>query len=186
MSEAATPPTAKATGAEAATSGATDTVAKKKGRGKLVVILVAVVVLLAGASAGGFWWWRSAAAAAAQAQGGDGAEPAAEAPEAPSGLVPLDPFIVNLAGDNASQLLRATIRLIVTPKEKAKELSDDEVVRARLRSAVLEILTAQNSQQLMTAEGKTALKQAVMASATKIIRDAKVMDVLLTDFVVQF
>jgi flagellar FliL protein len=186
MSEAANTKNARAAAAEAPPAEGAADGAPKKGRGKLLVILIAVVVLLAGSSAGAFFWWRSTAAASPQAQEGDAAEPAADEPEEPSGLVPLDPFIVNLAGENASQLLRATLWLVVQPKEKAKELAEDEVLRARLRSAVLEILSAQNSQRVLTAEGKAALKQAVLASVSKIVHDAKVKDVLLTDFVVQF
>ncbi len=60
----------------------------------------------------------------------------------------------------------------------------DELVKARVRSAVLELLMKQNSKNLLNAEGKEALKKQI-ANSTSPILGLKVQDVLFTDFVIQ-
>jgi flagellar basal body-associated protein FliL len=52
------------------------------------------------------------------------------------------------------------------------------------RSAILELLTTKTADELMSAEGKTALKKEIAERASKAFR-FKVNDVLLAEFVVQ-
>jgi flagellar basal body-associated protein FliL len=52
------------------------------------------------------------------------------------------------------------------------------------RSAILELLTTKTAEELMSAEGKTALKKEIAERASKAFR-FKVNDVLLAEFVVQ-
>jgi flagellar basal body-associated protein FliL len=52
------------------------------------------------------------------------------------------------------------------------------------RSAILELLTTKTAEELMSAEGKTALKKEIAARASQAFR-FKVNDVLLAEFVVQ-
>ena len=52
------------------------------------------------------------------------------------------------------------------------------------RSAILELLTTKTAEELMTADGKTALKKEIAERASKAFR-FKVNDVLLAEFVVQ-
>ena len=55
-----------------------------------------------------------------------------------------------------------------------------------LRSAILELLTQQSAPALVTPEGKTALKDAIKARTNPLLADQKVLDVLFSEFVVQF
>ncbi len=148
-------------------------------RGKLkIIILIVVVVLLLGGGAGGFFWWRSTHRAP---------EAAAAAPAAPLGsaIVPLEPFMVNLADTEASRFLRIAVRLVVDEESDAAEIEKDPLRLARVRSAILEVLTTQRSSVLVTPEGKTALKHALTERSTAVL-NLEVRDVLFTDFVVQF
>jgi flagellar basal body-associated protein FliL len=54
------------------------------------------------------------------------------------------------------------------------------------RSAILELLTEQNAPALITVEGKQKLKDAVKAHVAKLLAKYKVVDVLFSEFVVQF
>jgi flagellar protein FliL len=149
---------------------------------KLIVIGVAVVVLL-GAGGGGAWWWLHRAGAAEGAT----AEKHEAAPDpADSGVLTLEPFLVNLADKDSPRFLRVTLRLIVAGKKAAGKLEEDEVVKVRVRSAILELLTEQTSEQLVTPEGKAALKKAILGRCAAIVTEAKVVDVLFSEFVVQF
>ena len=88
--------------------------------------------------------------------------------------------------------LRTTVSLLIKDVEKAASLAGEgghkpagEPVRiAMARSAILELLTTKTAEELMSAEGKTALKKEIAERASKAFR-FKVNDVLLAEFVVQ-
>jgi flagellar basal body-associated protein FliL len=143
---------------------------------KWLVLVLAGVLLLGGA--GVFAW---------QLRGKPAAEPAAaKAGEGdPKGMVAPEPFLANLADRGVSRFAKITIRLVVGSQEEAKALSEDVIKQARLRSALLELISEQLADRLVTAEGKSELKKAVSERSAKAL-GCKVHDVLFTDFVVQF
>lgn len=145
-----------------------------------MIILVVVLLLLAGGGGGAYWFlWRGNAEAQA-------AEAEAE-PEPPAtGIVPLEPFVVNLADPSGTRFLRVTMSLVVADEAVAKEVEEEKVVHARLRSAILELLAQKQSTELVTPEGKTALKHAIAESAAHAAHELKVEDVLFSEFIVQF
>jgi flagellar protein FliL len=151
---------------------------------KLIVIGVGVLVLLGGGG-GGAWWWLHHAQGA---QPAEGEEKKAETAIDPSdtGVLGLDPFLVNLADKDSPRFLRATLKLVVGPKKQAVELNEDDVAKARIRSSVLELLTEQTADKVVTPEGKAALKKTIVERASKILSEGKVTDVLFSEFVVQF
>jgi flagellar FliL protein len=175
---------------------------KKKGKGKLLIILIAVLVLaLGGGGAAYFFMGRGDAAKgkSAQQKKGDGHDDAAahgEESEEGEGhepaVVGLPTFTVNLADKDATRYLRTTVSLVIKDTEKAASLSGAEghkaagepVRIAMARSAILELLTTKTADELMSAEGKTALKKEIAERASKAFR-FKVNDVLLAEFVVQ-
>ena len=118
-----------------------------------------------------------------EAEEGEAHEPA---------VVGLPTFTVNLADKDATRYLRTTVSLLIKDLEKAASLSGEgshkpagEPVRiAMARSAILELLTTKTAEELMSAEGKTALKKEIAERASKAFR-FKVNDVLLAEFVVQ-
>ena len=149
--------------------------AKPQGHSKLVLILlVLVVLLLAGGGAGAYWILTHRDVAAA-------------APPPPDpGIVAFDPFVVNLSDPGGTRFLRVTLRLVVDNKAHAKEMEEDELGRMRVRSTILELLTQQTADHLVTPEGKAELKTAIAERAAHALHDMKVTDVLFTEFVVQF
>jgi flagellar FliL protein len=173
---------------------------KKKGKGKLLIIMIAVLVLaLGGGSAAYFFMGRGDAAKGKSAKQGnaDGAahgdeDPADEGEGHEPAVVALPAFTVNLADKDAPRYLRTTVSLLIKDAEKAASLSGEgghkpagEPVRiAMARSAILELLTTKTADELMSAEGKTALKKEIAERASKAFR-FKVNDVLLAEFVVQ-
>jgi flagellar FliL protein len=102
------------------------------------------------------------------------------------GTLPLAPFTVNLADTDASRFLRVSIQLVVDDEREVKRIEVDTLRQARVRSAVLELLTQQSADRLNTPEGKAELKQAIITRATAALQPAKVTDVLFADFVIQF
>lgn len=156
---------------------------RKRGVFKKLVIFLVLVIALGAAGAGG-WWWHSQRAGAAA--GADGHAAPAPAHHADQGILPLPPFTVNLADSEAARYLRADLRLVIDDAAAVKEVEEDAVKVARLRSAILEILSQKTADVLATPDGKQALKTEIAAAATEILGTPQVSDVLFTEFVVQF
>jgi flagellar basal body-associated protein FliL len=78
------------------------------------------------------------------------------------------------------------VHLVVAAEADVERLKKTPVVLMQARGAILELLTAQTADRLVTAEGKTVLKKAVAESAAAALDGTKVIDVLFSDFVVQF
>lgn len=143
-------------------------------RAKMFPLLIAVILLLLGGGAGGGYWWYLQH------------QPVVAAPPPDPGIVTFEPFLVNLADSGTNRFLRLTLRLLVEGEAHALEIQEDEVAKAKVRSAILELLTMQQSETLTSREGKVALKKAIADSAKKALGGTKVVDVLFTEFVVQF
>lgn len=153
--------------------------APKKSRRGLFIILAVVVLLLAGGGGGAYWFlFRGAEEAEA-------AEPEPEAPP-PTGIIPLEPFVVNLADPNGSRFLRVTLSLVVADEALAKEFEEEKVVHMRVRSAILELLAQKQSSELVTPEGKAQLKKAIAEGVAHAAHELQVADVLFSEFIVQF
>jgi flagellar FliL protein len=149
--------------------------AKKKGG--LMKTLVFVLLFLAAAGGGGAWWWLRGT-------------PEAVAKEESSleerGLLSFEPFLVNLTDAGGNRFLKANIELVLDSAEAAKHVEETPVVLMHLRSAILELLAQQSAPALVTPEGKAALKEAIRARTQPLVKDQKVLDVLFSEFVVQF
>jgi flagellar FliL protein len=156
----------------------TEEAPKKNKRRSKLLWLAPLVLLLTGVPAGAYWWNQRAKAAA---NGGG-----AEAKPDHSGVLPLDPFTVNLADKESPRFLRITMSLVIDDRDAIEDVRKDALKNARLRSELLELLTQQTADHLVSPDGKTELKQAIARRATTTLQPLKVTDVLLADFVVQF
>lgn len=147
---------------------------KKRGRGLIVLLLLAAL----GAGGGGAYWWLSRT---------PGLEAAPrEVPLSARGLVPLDTFMVNLADGGGTRFLKCSLQLVLDSPRSADTVTATPVVVSRVRSEILELLTEQTATELVTTEGKAALKTAIAARLEPVLEGGKVIDVLFSEFVVQF
>jgi flagellar FliL protein len=154
-------------------------VAPKK-KSKLVPILLTVgLVLVAGGGGAGAYWYFSR-----PPQTEDAKAPEPEAPPEP-GLVEMEPFVVNLADPGGQRFVRVSMRLLTYDEDQAAEIKEDAVAKTKLRSALLDLLSMQTADVLVTPEGKTALKKAVAERAAHAVHELKVTDVLFVEFIVQ-
>lgn len=143
-----------------------------------MILIVAVVVLLGGGG-GGYWWWSNRAVAA------EGEQVEAE-PEGDPGVVSFEPFVANLADPGGTRFLRIAVKLVVDSAEHAMEIEENPVVLAQARSAILDALTERMADELVTPDGKAALKADITEHTAHLFHETKVTDVLFTEFVVQF
>jgi flagellar FliL protein len=150
--------------------------AAPKKKPKFVLILTVLIALLAGGGAGGYWMYSHR----------NTETPATEPEPPPPGVVDMDPFVVNLADEGGNRFLRVHMKLLTWDEHQATELKEDMVVAARIRSAILELLSLQYAGPLVTPEGKGELKKAIAERATETAgEELQVTDVLFVEFVVQ-
>jgi flagellar protein FliL len=154
------------------------TAAPKKRAGFLKIVLL-MLVAVAGGGAGAYFYFVKGAPVQAK-------EAKPEPPPPPTGIIPLEPFVVNLADTGATRFLRVTLSLIVQDEEQAKEMEENAIEKARVRSAILELLAEQQSEALATPEGKEELKKALAERIGHAAHALKVKDVLFSEFVIQF
>lgn len=151
--------------------------APAKAKSKLPLIGGAVVLLAAGG--GGMYWWN----------GRHAAEPVAEAKEIPPsarGLVSFEPFVANLADPGGTRFVRTTVQLVVADALQATEVNETPVLVMQARAIILELLTTQTADVLVTPDGKAALRKAIAERVHDALHEVEVIDVLFSDFVVQF
>lgn len=115
--------------------------------------------------------------------------------EAKTKLVALEPMLVNLADADGHSYLRISLTLKVEEPPVAKDAKPKEEAPAKgapknefeaeERDTALGILGKQKSPELLGDDGKEKLKQELVDAFKLQVPDAKVQDVLITEFLVQ-
>jgi flagellar FliL protein len=151
---------------------------------KIVITLVVVFVLLLGMMGTGFFFmWNKLNAVNAQQTEPDQGEGTAQAEPLKIGpLHPLDTFIVNLADEGGNRYLRTTLNLEMKDEESGK------IVQERLpviRNTILMLLPTKTYDDIATVEGKTALRDEILARLNTFLTPGSVANIYFTEFVVQ-
>lgn len=155
--------------------------AKKK---KPLVLIIAVALVALGAAGGGAWFFMRGTNTAEAAETTK-EEKKEEKKLSERGLVKMDPFIVNLADEGGKRFLRASIQLVVEDEAEAKEFEEKPVLTMGARSAIVNTLTTQTAESLGTPEGKEELRMLLKEHVSEALK-VEIVDVLLSDFVVQY
>lgn len=155
--------------AEAAPEAA---VPKAGGKKKLILIGAGALLLVAGA-AGGTWFAMKGSHAPAAADGAPvkaaKKEPKRVDKGAPPVFLPLESFVVNLhsttpqAGD---QFLQTEMTLRLADESVVTEVKQN---MPEVRNRVLMLLSSKTAQELLTAEGKARLAEAVRVEITSVV-----------------
>lgn len=147
---------------------------------KLVMVVGLVLgLLLAGGGGWAYMHFKGAGAAAAHAK--EKAQSEAK-PEVKS-VMPLDPFLVNLADIDQVRFLKATFQLGIG--EEPKEESAANVAEAAMRDSIISLLSSKTAEQILTTQGKDKLREEIRARINRISPEMKVVEVYIVDFVVQ-
>lgn len=134
-----------------------------------------VVVLLAGAGVVVFG-----------AKGESAAEVEVAQPEqAATTVVSLAPFILNLADRESERYLRLNLSLVLACEEGTKPETEEGPEHALLRDRVLSVLGSKQAEELVSYEGKEALRLELMRHLTELLPEQAVVDLLFTEFLIQ-
>lgn len=113
--------------------------------------------------------------AKSEAKGGHGGKD-----KAPSNNVPLPAFVVNLADGNARRYLKVVLEVEMTGNPELLEAN-----QAKIRDALLMLLSSKTSQDVASLEGKILLRKEIVDRLNQAIGQPKVSRVYFTDFVIQ-
>lgn len=169
----------------------------KKARGGFLLKVLTIALVVVGSSvigAASSWFFAARLAIPAGVKAVEAkAEAEAEDPETAKfneavengAVVPLEPFVVNLADPDASRFLRITVKLMVDDKHAVEELIASQTILSKVRDVILELLTQKTSADLLTQEGKKALRQEIHHKIEVYFKEPKLIDVMFTELVLQ-
>jgi len=158
---------------------------KKGGKLKLIIILLLILGLL---GAGGFVAWKffldkpaaDPNADPQQVQMQDGQQ--AEASPKDAQVVTLPTFLVNLADPLGRRYIKLTLDVEVINPEAAQELEGSQ---AKVRDAVILLLSSKSYADLAPLESKILLKNELVTRLNQILGGSKVVRVYFTELVIQ-
>jgi len=98
-------------------------------------------------------------------------------------VIEINPFVVNLADGGEAHYLRITVSLGVS--EVAKEEKPNKLYLARVKNAMLSVLSSKTSAEVLSAEGKSELRKQLLKAAQAAAEEPEVHAIYITDFIVQ-
>lgn len=160
--------------------------AKKSGKVKWIILLL-VILLLAGGGAGAYWWFfmRQPAPQTEQAPPPPEADKnatKADGAKREGRMVSLPPFLVNLADPAGRRYLKLSMDVEVNAPAAVKEV---EGQTAKVRDAIILLLSGKSYAELAAPEGKLLLKNEVADRLNQILGAPRVTRVYFTEFVIQ-
>ena len=149
----------------------------KQGKGKLLVVVGGVLVL-AGGGAGAAWRLGLLShGAPAEAK-----EDTKDERPAVGALLPLDPFIANLADEDGKRYLKATLQV----EFFASQVPPDFNSRIpQMRDLLLTLFTSKQFTEIRTPQGKALLRDEIINRMNRVLNRDAVKAVYFTEFIVQ-
>lgn len=185
---------------------------KKRSRFKVIMLISSLVLLLGAGGGAGYWWLfmrpdatglaglfssgeATSDAAAADKAASAGADKNATSagsgsgaqgnPLAPAPLlkpIPLPSITVNLADPPGNRYLKIGLEVEVSAPDAVAGLQNQT---ARVRDAIILLLSSKTVGQLTSSEGKVLLKNEIAARLNQILGASRVVRIYFTEFVIQ-
>ncbi len=149
--------------------------APKTGKVKKILLLVSLVLFL---GAGGLAYLIFSDDAGSSGASG----PSAQVSSSERFIMPLEPFLVNLADRDTRRYLKLKVELELDQEKSSKEL---EKSLPHIRDALILLLSSKAYADISTAEGKGQLKNDILQRLAAIPGGRKVKHVYFTEFVAQ-
>ncbi len=157
----------------------TEEAPKKKSKMLFFIILGVAILLLGG---GGFFAYTKFVSPKPAADQAATEDPAKPQPPAIGEILPLEPFVVNLADPKGKRYLKVKIEIEL---EDPLALEKATKVTPKLRDMVIVMLTSLGFEEVMTPEGKIRIRDELLVRFNQIMRPDRVKNIYFTEFVVQ-
>lgn len=151
---------------------------------KIVFALVGILfVVMIGLTGGLFMIWTKLSTTEAQAHNtAISNEEGQEVQQTPGTIFPMDTFIVNLADEGGKRYLRITMDLELTQGTVADDLKKR---LPQMRDSILMVLPSKRFEDIRTVEGKTSLRNEIIANLNGLFGQERISNIYFTEFVVQ-
>lgn len=163
--------------------------APASGGGKSSIVLVALLVLnMVFIAAVGFMLWSGRKKEQAEPRldqvikGESNAEKqdAVEHENTMGKVVPLETFIVNLAGTKGRKVLKVNMEIEVKGETVIQEIDSR---KAQIRDFIIIILSSKNYDEISTREGKDNLRNEIKDTLNSFLTKGKIMNVFFTEII---
>ena len=150
---------------------------------KLIFLLVSVLLIVTiGLAAGYFMMWSRLSSLNTQANASANPDGGQIQAATIGPLFSLDTFIVNLADEARNRYLRVTMDLELIEATDADKLAER---LPQVRDSILMILPSKRFEDIASMEGKTALRDEIIAKLNSLYAKEVVSNIFFTEFVVQ-
>ena len=174
---------------EQAAAPAADTSGPAKSKTPILLVVLAVVNMIVVAGVG-FMLFQNKKKEAAEPKlehviKGEHETSQAEAHEEKSfvgKIIPLETFIVNLAGSKGRRIAKVNIELELQGEHVATEIDQR---KAQVRDIIIILLAGKTYDQVSTKEGKDQLREEIMQTVNAFLTKGKIKQVYFTEFIYQ-
>ena len=142
---------------------------KPKGKLKKIIMLAVLVIVLLGGGAFAYFALFDE-------------PPPKKVEHADKAMMPLEPFLVNLADKDARRYLKVKIDLEVDNEKVVKEM---EKSMPRIRDQLILLLSSKSYQDIATPDGKHQLKKEILERLAATPHGKKISGAYFTEFVAQ-
>ena len=102
------------------------------------------------------------------------------APEDVGKVIPLETFVVNLAGSKGRKVLKVNMELEVKGLEVEKEIENR---KAQIRDFILIILSSKSYEEVSVKDGRESLKTEIKDNINSFLSKGKILNVYITEFI---
>ena len=102
------------------------------------------------------------------------------APEDVGKVMPLETFVVNLAGSKGRKVLKVNMELEVKGLEVEKEI---ETRKAQIRDFIIIILSSKSYEEVSVKDGRESLKTEIKDNINSFLSKGKILNVYITEFI---
>ncbi|MDR2125074.1 MAG: flagellar basal body-associated FliL family protein [Desulfovibrio sp.] len=161
---------------------------KKKGKSRLLVVLLVLLLFVGGGGAAAWFLLGDKIKPMVEGvldkvKGTEQAESRQdEAPPPPGRTMPLPAFATNLADPLGQRLIRLKIELEVSDPKVREEVERNA---ARVRDAVLLLLSSKTYADISAPENKVLLKSEITERLNTVLGRGKIVQIFITDLIVQ-
>lgn len=152
---------------------------------KPIVLYVLVVVNMLVVSGVGFMVWKNShkpTSTVDQVIEGVKKDDHAEAEKTPEvgKVIPLETFIVNLAGSKGRKVLKVNMELEVKGQDIIQEIDNR---KAQIRDFIIIILSSKTYDEVSTKEGKDGLRNEIKDNVNSFLSKGKIVNVYFTELI---
>lgn len=151
-----------------------------KGKKSFMLWIVIGVVALGVLGGGGFFAWKTFLKTP---------ETKGKAAETKQGLgelighaYPLEPFLINLAGNSGNRYLKVAMTLDLNAAEPSKEVAKR---LPQIRDALLFLLTSKTLEDVQSSQGKVTLQAEATSRINAFLQSGQVKKIYFTEFIIQ-